>query len=137
MSDAKCWRCIVTAPKSFTNRSKGISRWFTSPEAVLTYTYIPADSELPPLRGQEEKGDEAVAYVKLFNPSGGWTWYLTEADRETGEAFGYVVGHEPELGYVDLNELSELRVRPFGLPIERDRYFKPTTIRALREVHER
>jgi len=33
---------------------------------------------LPALYSQEEKGMEAVAHVKFFNPCGAATWYATE-----------------------------------------------------------
>lgn len=62
--------------------------------------------------------------VKLFAPWGAATWLLTELDAD-GIAFGLCdlgMG-EPELGYVDLNELTALR-GPFGLKIERDMHFK-------------
>jgi hypothetical protein len=34
---------------------------------------------LPALYSQEDKGLEAIAVVKFFNPAGSWTWYATEA----------------------------------------------------------
>ena len=61
--------------------------------------------------------------VKLFAPWVG-TWLLSELDQD-GIAFGLCdlgMG-EPELGYVDLNELTALR-GPFGLRVERDLHFK-------------
>lgn len=63
--------------------------------------------------------------VKLFTPWGGGTWLLTELD-EDGRLFGLCdlgMG-EPELGYVMLSELEELR-GPAGLKVERDCWFKP------------
>lgn len=62
--------------------------------------------------------------VKLFTPWGSATWVLSELDQD-GIAFGLCdlgMG-EPELGYVDLNELAALR-GPFGLRVERDLHFK-------------
>lgn len=44
--------------------------------------------------------------------------------------FGLVDGHEAELGYFSLSELSAVKGR-FGLGIERDRHFPPTTIGEL------
>ena len=67
----------------------------------------------------------AKAIVKLFNPSGVGTWYLSELDPETNIAFGLCDLGDPELGYVSIDELSE--VRGFmGLGIERDLHFQPT-----------
>jgi|TARA_B110000211_G_scaffold73653_1_gene85693 hypothetical protein len=65
------------------------------------------------------------AIVKLFNPSGVGTWYLSELDPETNIAFGLCDLGDPEFGYVSIDELSE--VRGFmGLGIERDLHFQPT-----------
>ena len=57
---------------------------------------------VPELYSQEEKGDEAVAYIKFFTPWSNWTWYATEFDRED-TFFGLVIGLETELGYFSLN----------------------------------
>jgi len=63
--------------------------------------------------------------VKLFTPDGSATWLLTEADPDDPDRlFGLCdlgLGF-PELGYVSLQELSQLRGR-LGLPVERDNYF--------------
>ena len=61
--------------------------------------------------------------VKLFNPTGVGTWYLTELNPYTNTAFGLADLHEKEIGYVDMNELEDLKL-PMGLTIERDRYSK-------------
>lgn len=68
--------------------------------------------------------DNLMLYVKLFHPISEYTWYIAEANFETGECFGLVCGFEKELGYFDLNELEEVVV--LGLKVERDLYFKPT-----------
>ena len=65
---------------------------------------------------------EFKAVVKLFNPTGIGTWYLSELDPETNVAFGLCEIHEKELGYVSLDELSEY-TGPLGIGIERDKYF--------------
>ena len=49
--------------------------------------------------------------------------------------FGLVIGHEIELGYVSLAELKSVK-GPMGLPIERDLYYEPKTLRELKEMHE-
>ncbi len=70
----------------------------------------------------EDLGHRPV--VKLFTPWGSATWLLSELDQD-GIAFGLCdlgMG-EPELGYVDLKELADLR-GPFGLRVERDLHFK-------------
>jgi hypothetical protein len=91
--------------------------------------------QLPPLYANEDKGlDESFAYVKFFMPDGGWTWYASEYDGED-VFFGLVNGIELELGTFSLSELQSVR-GALGLPIERDRFFKPTRLQALMEMHE-
>ncbi len=70
------------------------------------------------------KAEDLTFFVKLFTPWSNWTWYIAEANFETGECFGLVEGFEKELGYFDLNELVEIRGMG-GLKIERDRWFTP------------
>jgi len=65
-------------------------------------------------------------YLKLFNPCGAATWFISEHDEETGIMFGLCdlgMGFV-ELGDVSLKELKELKL-PYGLTIERDTSFKP------------
>jgi hypothetical protein len=81
----------------------------------------------PPICSQDGKGMEAIAYVKLFDPCGSWTWYLTEWDGES-EAFGLVVGHETEFGYIPLCELADVPGR-MGIGIEIDMHWMPRTLK--------
>lgn len=90
---------------------------------------------LPPLYTGEELGDDAKAVVKFFTPDSNWTWYASEFDGEDC-FFGLVVGFEAELGYFSLAELEGAR-GPWGLKIERDRWFKPTTLGKLKAEHSR
>jgi hypothetical protein len=80
-------------------------------------------------RAQIDIGAEDTRPVcKLFNPTGGGTWLLSEIDPDYPTvAFGLCdLGFgSPELGSVDLVELAEYRDRRMGLPIERDLYFTP------------
>lgn len=85
--------------------------------------------KLPPLYSQEEKGLDAVAVVKFFTPDSNWTWYATEFDGED-LFFGLVDGFEKEIGYFRLSELKSVK-GALGLPIERDMYFKPKTLKEL------
>ena len=71
----------------------------------------------------KEKTTKHKVVVKLFNPVGLGTWYLTELNPYTEMAFGLCELTEKEIGYVSLTELEELRL-PMGLKIERDRYSK-------------
>ncbi|CAM2893761.1 Eco57I restriction-modification methylase domain-containing protein [Erysipelothrix tonsillarum] len=67
--------------------------------------------EQVPRLGETEKvsaGDKTVhaAYIIPFRSN--WTWYLTEYDPETEDAFGLVIGIEPEWGYFNIKELREV-----------------------------
>jgi hypothetical protein len=85
--------------------------------------------QLPKLRVQENKGLDAIVYVKFFTPDAHWSWYATEFDGED-IFFGFVRGDYPEFGTFSLSELEQLR-GGLGLPVERDRFFKPTPLREL------
>ena len=77
---------------------------------------------------KEQDGTKSFkAVLKLFNPTGIGTWYLSELDEDTNNAFGLCCIQEKELGYVNLNELLEFKGQ-MGLGIERDRWFKPKTL---------
>ena len=57
------------------------------------------------------------------------TWLVYEGEKQNDGDwlfFGNVTldGNEWELGYFTLSQLKQLRFPPFGLPIERDLYFK-------------
>jgi len=73
------------------------------------------------------------AVIKLFDPTGSGTWYLSELDPNTNIAFGLCDMGYAELGYVSLDELSTLKVK-MGLGIERDLYFTPKTFDELQKV---
>jgi|SRR5581483_12098829 len=72
---------------------------------------------------------EKVAYAKLFHPVSNWTWYVVEYDGND-ICFGLVVGHETELGYFSLEELSTVG-DGLGIGIERDLYFQPIQLQDL------
>jgi len=76
-----------------------------------------------PTLGSTANEKDPMVQVKFFTPDSNWTWYAYEFDTED-TFFGYVKGFENELGTFSLRELREVR-GPRGLPIERDRYFKP------------
>lgn len=71
---------------------------------------------------------DKIVIVKFFNPYGVGTWLITEMEKqEDGDILMYglaELGMGYELGYISFNELKELRVPPFGLPIERELYTK-------------
>lgn len=83
--------------------------------------------KLPPIYTNEEKADEEIKVpLKLFNPCGRGTWYITEYDPEQDLGFGLCDLGEPEMGYVSIAELRSVRLR-FGLTIERDAHWNPNT----------
>jgi hypothetical protein len=89
---------------------------------------------LPELYSQEERGLEALAQVKFFTPDAGWTWYASEFDGED-TFFGLVIGLETELGYFSLSELEQVR-GPMGLPVERDRWFEPVSLKEIKDLRK-
>ncbi len=89
--------------------------------------------QLPPLYSQESVADPLVI-CKFFTPDAGWTWYALEFDGDD-VFFGWVVGHEQELGYFLLSELEAVR-GPLGLPIERDLHFRPTRLSEVKKLHQ-
>jgi hypothetical protein len=92
-------------------------------------------AKLPKLYSNEHLGLEAQAQVKFFTPSSNWTWYASEFDGED-VFFGLVIGFEIELGYFTLSELEEIG-GGLTLPIERDKFFEPKTLRELQAQHRR
>ena len=99
------------------------------PKKLAQFREIMELTGTPRLYAQEVKGDEALVHVKLFDPTGSWTWFITEFDPTNNTAFGLVNGHEVEAGYIDLNELATARGR-MGIGIEIDMHFKPQTLAA-------
>ena len=80
------------------------------PENLMTDEML---KRVPELYAQEDVSlaDKQVhaAYIIPFRSN--WTWYMTEYDRESGDAFGLVLGIEPEWGYFNLEELKELNAQ--------------------------
>jgi len=85
--------------------------------------------KLPPLYSQDGKGGKAVAHVKYFTPDSSYTFFGVEFDGKD-TFFGLVDGHCKELGYFSLSELESIR-GPMGLPIERDLYWQPKTLKEI------
>lgn len=76
-----------------------------------------------PVKGTEGELDHTPV-VKLFNPVGAATWLITECD-DNGTAFGLAdLGFgTPELGYVDLQELADIKLVGGHVRIEQDLHF--------------
>ena len=92
------------------------------------YRYIRASDKVPALYSTD--GGEPMALVKLFDPTGSWSWYIAEYDPADRLAYGLVDGFEKEYGYFSMEELVRQRGR-FGLPLERDLYWKPQPLKEL------
>lgn len=71
----------------------------------------------------KEKIVEHKVVVKLFNPTGLGTWYLTEMNPETQIAFGLSDITVKELGYISVTELKQFK-GVMGLGIQRDKMFE-------------
>jgi hypothetical protein len=108
-------------------------------------------AKLPALYSQEHVDDPKIV-VKFFDPQGRWKWYAYEGSPvdENGQMlddktavgadflfFGLVHGDEDELGYFSLTELSAIRRPPFGLGIERDKYWDSDTLLSQVQKGER
>jgi hypothetical protein len=70
---------------------------------------------------------EGPPIVKLFGGAA-CTWLISEADPQQPTlvfALCDLGMGSPELGYLDLEELAAVRFPPFGLRVERDRFWSP------------
>lgn len=106
-------------------------------------------AQLPSLYANEEKAlDDVIVVVKLFNPFGVGTWYVTEYDPAERIAFGYATYgdvNDPcaEWGYISIDELESTpafilgRSYPDIQGVERDEHFLPKTWRGVREEARR
>ena len=93
-------------------------------------------AEVPPLYSQENERDP-LARVKLFDPCGSWTWYVTEFSEVAPDgcpnlAHGLVHGFEDEIGYIGLEELASTRGAT-GIGIELDMHWTPRKLSECRE----
>lgn len=94
---------------------------------------IERELEAHPMRSQESAGYEARVLVKYFNPCGGATWLVTEAERDGSDwiFYGFVtMGFRDQLnpghllyewGCFRFSEIDGLR-NVLGLKMERDRF---------------
>lgn len=56
---------------------------------------------VPKIYSQEKvKNADKEVHAAYFIPFRNWTWYLTEYEKESGNAFGLVLGDEAEWGYL-------------------------------------
>lgn len=93
------------------------------------YRYIRRADRLPVEIPTEADFEDIRCPVKLFNPTGGQTWWIAAYDPRT--RFGVGVGDlgfgVREFGSIGIAELVAFRGK-FGLPIERDIYYTTQTV---------
>ena len=78
---------------------------------------------------------EVKVHIKIFNPCGSQTWYLTEYDPDNRIFFGLCdLGQGAELGYVSMDEMLEVKCPPFGLGLERDLHVCDMTLQQAKEA---
>lgn len=81
--------------------------------------------------GDQSQSSNPLIITKFFAPSHSATWYATELDVENQICFGYVTGLAfDEWGTFSIQELESLKL-PFGLHVERDRFFKEIRFKEL------
>lgn len=112
-----------------------------------TFENMPQTYETQPPEPQDEDGQQseggcgagqAIAYLHYF--VGGCDWWIIEKDieEEQHQVFGVarLNGYEPELGYISIAELIELRVgHPYGpLFVELDFHWQPTRLQDIPEL---
>lgn len=75
--------------------------------------------------------EKQFVVAKIFNPYSKGRWYLINSDPNDPNYIWAIVqmGDIVEVGSVSRKELESIRVKPFGLPLERDLHF--TGIKAL------
>ena len=80
---------------------------------------------MPKTGEQEDKGDQAIAYLHYF--SGSFDWYISEKDKleDQYQAYGLADMGYPEYGYISIVELIENNV-------ELDLHFTPEPLTVLK-----
>jgi hypothetical protein len=89
--------------------------------------------KLPQL--EDELGEDPIALVHYFNPTGIGDWFGMAYDEDMHIMFGYVSlfgDHNDELGDFSLHELEEFKGQ-FGLGIERDLHWEPTKLSEIKK----
>ena len=94
-------------------------------------------SQLYPPFSQDGKDDQAVAWLKLYHPRSRFTFYVTEYNSETEDAYGWVVSErgsqDDHWGTINLKTLSEYKENKFQ--IENEWNFKLTKIEECKNKH--
>jgi len=82
-------------------------------------------------------GESVSVVLKLFGGSN-CTWLITEIepDGDTMRGLCDIGLGCCEYGTVSLSELKSVRFPPFGLPIERDKWFEGGSVQSFRDYYE-
>jgi Protein of unknown function (DUF2958) len=92
------------------------------------YRYIRATDKIPTYVEIADESDP-LCRVKLFGGPG--TWWIAAYDPDTRIAWGVAEIQERETGSFSMDELVDLRIPPFGLPVERDLDWTPKRVSAV------
>jgi len=80
--------------------------------------------------GGDLSKQEVVA--KVFNPYSNGTWYLLNSDPQDPDYIWAIVDmFDVEIGSVSRNDLETMKVPPFELHLERDKFFQPMNAQIL------
>lgn len=94
-------------------------------------------SEIRNALPKRPKGSNPMVHVRLFMPTGGFTWYVTSFDGDD-TLFGYVHNSDApylsEMGSFSLSELGAI-VGPLHLGVERDVGFTPAPLNEALKAH--
>ena len=87
--------------------------------------------------GSQENIKDPIVVCKFFNPVGRGNWFPIEYNEDEGLFFGYVSlfgDYNDELGYFYLDELKDINL-PFGMSIERDRFFSEKPLSEVKKEY--
>lgn len=88
----------------------------------------------------QKSTSEIIVYLKIFNPYGAQTWFIYEYDPESEIAWCFAdLGDKEmaELGTVSMAEIKQVKVPPFGFPLERDKFWKPCPLSEILKEYEK
>lgn len=105
------------------------------------YNYLRESDRLPTYEDISGE-DDPVCKVKLFDPSGRYTYYVAAATNYEGIDGPVMTGYcisplgpdADEWGDQGIKEVAEVTPGPFGLPIERDIHFKPMRLSEIKKA---
>lgn len=99
-------------------------------QRLPAYRYIRKSDHLPKKVPYGLKGSEIVCKVKIFGgPVDKW---ICSYNPETDIAYGVTdLGYGKEVGDFYMHEVVDVRIPPFGLPLEREQGYEPQSLREV------